>query len=90
MEKIYGMHKLVGLQLFWSRISNFSSGTPTFCQMGVLNSCFQNSSESSDTPFTHFGDKQYSCRTLTLSCLTDWILFGNTVDPEQLAFVEAV
>ena len=27
----------------------FSSGTPTFCQMGVLNSCFQNpSSESSD------------------------------------------
>ena len=40
MEKIYGMHKLVGLQLFWS-------GTPTFCQMGVLNSCFQNPSESS-------------------------------------------
>ena len=26
-------------QLFWS-------GTPTFCQMGVLNSCFQNPSES--------------------------------------------
>ena len=25
----------------------FSSGTPTFCQMGVLNSCFQNPSESS-------------------------------------------
>ena len=24
-----------------------SSGTPTFCQMGVLNSCFQNPSESS-------------------------------------------
>ena len=47
MEKIYGMHKLVGLQLFWSRTPNFSSGTPTFCQMGVLNSCFQNSSESS-------------------------------------------
>ena len=50
MEKIYGMHKLVGLQLFWSRTPNFSSGTPTFCQMGVLNSCFQNSSESSDFP----------------------------------------
>ena len=48
MEKIYGMHKLVGLQLFWSRTPNFSSGTPTFCQMGVLNSCFQNSSESSE------------------------------------------
>ena len=48
MEKIYGMHKLVGLQLFWRRTPNFSSGTPTFCQMGVLNSCFQNSSESSD------------------------------------------
>ena len=40
MEKIYGMHKLVGLQ-------HFLSGTPTFCQMGVLNSCFQNPSESS-------------------------------------------
>ena len=47
MEKLYGMHKLVGLQLFWSRTPNFSSGTPTFCQMGVLNSCFQNPSESS-------------------------------------------
>ena len=47
MEKIYGMHKLVGLQLFWSATPTFSSGTPTFCQMGVLNSCFQNPSESS-------------------------------------------
>ena len=47
MEKIYGMHKLVALQLFWSRTPTFSSGTPTFCQMGVLNSCFQNPSESS-------------------------------------------
>ena len=46
MEKIYGMHKLVGLQLFLSRTPTFSSGTPTFCQMGVLNSCFQNPSES--------------------------------------------
>ena len=36
-------------QLFWSRTPTFSSGTPTFCQMGgVLNSCFQNPSESSD------------------------------------------
>ena len=54
MEKIYGMHKLVGLQLFWSRTPTFSSGTPTFCQMGVLNSCFQNPSESSvgDKPFS--------------------------------------
>ena len=48
MEKIYGMHKVVGLQLFWSGTPTFSSGTPTFCQMGVLNSCFQNPSESSD------------------------------------------
>ena len=40
MEKIYGMHKLVGLQLFWSGTPTFPSGTPTFCQMGVLNSCF--------------------------------------------------
>ena len=47
MEKIYGMHKLMGLQLFWSGTPTFSSGTPTFCQMGVLNSCFQNPSESS-------------------------------------------
>ena len=41
------MHKLVGLQLFLSGTPIFSSGTPTFCQMGVLNSCFQNPSESS-------------------------------------------
>ena len=47
MEKIYGMHRLVGLQLFLSGTPTFSSGTPTFCQMGVLNSCFQNPSESS-------------------------------------------
>ena len=47
IEKIYGMHKLVGLQLFWSGTPTFSSGTPTFCQMGVLNSYFQNPSESS-------------------------------------------
>ena len=47
MEKIYGMHKLVGLKLFLSGTPTFSSGTPTFCQTGVLNSCFQNPSESS-------------------------------------------
>ena len=47
MEKIYGMNELVGLQLFWSGTPTFSSGTPTFCKMGVLNSCFQNPSESS-------------------------------------------
>ena len=47
MEKLYGMHKLVGLQSSWSGTPTFSSGTPTFCQMGVLNSCFQNPSESS-------------------------------------------
>ena len=34
-------------QLFWSGTPTFSSGTPTFRQMGVLNSCFQNPSESS-------------------------------------------
>ena len=55
LEKIYGMHKLVGLQLFWSGTPTFSSGIPPFCQMGVLNSCFQNPSESSghmsDYPF---------------------------------------
>ena len=47
MEKIYGMDKLVRLQLFLSGTPIFSRGTPTFCQMGVLNSCFQNPSESS-------------------------------------------
>ena len=49
MEKIYGKHKLVGLQLFLSGTPTFSRGTPTFCQMGVLNSCFQNPGESSAT-----------------------------------------
>ena len=39
----------VGLQLFLSGTPTFSSGLPTFCQMGVLNSCFQNPSESSVT-----------------------------------------
>ena len=37
----------VRLQVFLSGTPTFSSGTPTFCQMGVLNSCFQNPSESS-------------------------------------------
>ena len=53
MEKIYSMHKLVGLQLFGSGTPTFSSGTPTFCQMGVLNSCFQNPSESSEHATKH-------------------------------------
>ena len=52
MENIYGMDKLVGLPTFLEWDSTFSSGTPTFCQMGVLNSCFQNTCESS-------GYKQY-------------------------------
>ena len=47
MEKINGMQELVGLQFFWSGTPTFSSGTPAFCQMGVLNSVFQNPSESS-------------------------------------------
>ena len=58
MEKIYGMHKLVGLQLFWSGTPTFSSGTPTFCQMGFLNSCFQNPSESSAVCLSLFGRQQ--------------------------------
>ena len=73
MEKKYGMHKLVGLQLFWSRTPNFSSGTPTFCQMGVLNSYFQNSSESSVTGslnFEHYAIKIKSKQTKK-SCMTD-------------------
>ena len=31
MEKIYSMHKLVGLQLFGIGTPTFSSWTPTFC-----------------------------------------------------------
>ena len=38
-----------GTPTFLSGTPIFSSGTPTFCQMGVLNSCFQNPSESSVT-----------------------------------------
>ena len=64
MEKIYGMHKLVGLQLFGSGTPTFSIGTPTFCQMGVLNSCFQNPSESS----VHHVREQ---APLSLHCLHD-------------------
>ena len=68
MEKIYGMHRLVGLQLFLSGTPTFSSGTPTFCQMGVLNSCFQNPSESSVRPkmdFSNMADNCYSDHVLT-------------------------
>ena len=46
--RLNGMHELVGRQLFWGGTPTFSSGTPTFCLMGGLNSCFQNPSESSD------------------------------------------
>ena len=45
--RLNGMHELVESQLFGGGTPTFSSGTPTFCQMGVLNSCFQNPSESS-------------------------------------------
>ena len=34
MQKIYGVHKLVGLQLFWSRTPTFASGTSTFLPDG--------------------------------------------------------
>ena len=67
MEKIYGMHKLVGLQLFWSGTPTFSSGTPTFCQMGVLNSCFQNPSESSDWGWISFHLKEENAWDIILS-----------------------
>ena len=47
MENISGMHELAGLDFFeWD--PTFSSGTPTFRQMGVLNSWFQNPSENSE------------------------------------------
>ena len=58
MEKIYGVLKLLGLQLFLSGTLTFSSGTLTFCQMGVLNSCFQNPSESSGS-ISHQAFKSY-------------------------------
>ena len=34
--------------MVWLQLFGVGLPTPTFCQMGVLNSCFQNSSESSD------------------------------------------
>ena len=60
MEKIYGMHKLVGLQLFLSGTPTFSNGSPTFCQVGVLNSCFLNPSESSEDQ-NLFGSLMTTC-----------------------------
>ena len=77
MEKIYSMHKLVGLQLFWSRTPNFSSGTPTFCQMGVLNSCFQNSSESSVLDYSLHNDTLENVQSvkylgITITDNMDW------------------
>ena len=47
-------------QLVWSKTPTFPSGTPTFCQMGVLNSCFQNPSESSELLDTTFWLKSIS------------------------------
>ena len=49
-DNIIRYAQLVGLQLFWSGTPTFSIGTRAFCQMGVLNSCFQNPSESSGRP----------------------------------------
>ena len=67
----------VGLQLFWSGTPTFSSGTPTFCQMGVLNSCFQNPSESSGP--------LYISRVINLIFKNLYILcLKNSVDPDQI------
>ena len=65
MEKIYGMQKLVGCQLFLSGLLFFPvmSGTPTFCQMGVLNSCFQNPSESSGADILR--DQQFTIKLIS-------------------------
>ena len=64
MEKKYGMHNLVGLQLFLSGTPIFSNGTPTFCQMGVLNSCFQNPSESSGNDSTFLKNTMFYIKML--------------------------
>ena len=45
--KIIRYAQIDGTPTFLEWDSHFSSGTPIFCQMGVLNSCFQNPSESS-------------------------------------------
>ena len=82
----YGMHKLVGLQLFCIGTPTFSSGTPTFCQMGVLNSCLQNSSESSEHDKNPAAIPQKQVKSeliLSIFCFTveyiardiDWKLF---------------
>ena len=95
MEKINVMHELVGLQIFWSGTPTFSSGTPTFCQMGVLNSCFQNPSESSAVFFSEYNlnhtyfldqDLQNIELDLDLNCLTLMvflIFFPEKVDFEK-------
>ena len=75
VEKIYGMHKVMGLQLFWSGTPTFSSGTPTFCQMGVLNSCFQNPSESS-VNCQSIRNKKAELHTIIDSAKPD-IILGN-------------
>ena len=84
MEKIYGMYKLVGLQLFWSGTPTFSSGTPTFCQMGVLNSCFQNPSESSATLLLYLLNLQHSSCKHVFSIRKE-----NSMNPDQMASSEA-
>ena len=86
MEKIYGVHKLVGLQLFWSRTPTFSSGTPSFCQMGVLNSCFQNPIESSADLFSRML-QQFTVKSLMFDILGNSIWFDLSA-PVWLSLTE--
>ena len=86
MEKIYGMHTLVGLKLFWSRTPNFSSGTPTFCQMGVLNSCFQNPSESSGCVRLYRGSRLFVCFVALRPRSTAMAMAGRSVNQTKLSW----
>ena len=65
------MQKMVGLHFFLSGTPTFSSGTPTFCQMGVLNSCFQNPSESSASQMLSFYLTKASAKFEVATCMSN-------------------
>ena len=80
MEKIFGIYTN-----WWD--SKFFSGTPTFCQMGVLNSCFQNPSESSGLTYMHF--KLLFMLHVAISYNSHLLLLGNFTSPDDLNLIIA-
>ena len=67
-------------QLFLSGTPTFSSWTPTFCQMGVLNSCFQNPSESSEVHI-YIGTWTFSLMGNIIKLCMKTVLNTSTVKP---------